>query len=214
MPKPNRIRFAKARQTGSRNSGRDAIEVLAFASGRGYRKKHLLRKRFFQHTSASESAVARRHKAIFSRLRKLKIPTAKVEGISERKYLFARDLSKGGRTIALDLHFDPDIIQGCVNAESLIKGIARDLAIMHNNGLFILKGRSVTEPWLLYFRSPKHESAHIASRAITDVGAIYYSRKAYADFDSDPMRPNLFRLTEHFPDYRSQIEATYKKYRK
>lgn len=183
----------------------DAREIKYVNRDRPQRKKHLLRKRFIYGVTSSEE-----QEGIFAKLKKAKIPIAAVFERPDEKILVVKDLSKGKRLRAVDAHSPYLTLHTYANAKSLVAGMARDLARMHNNNLWISGNRYITEPWLFYFRGKKKEGEGIASRAIVDAGAIReLPRKQEGLFEE-----NLERLRRWFREYAEVIEETYRKYRK
>lgn len=161
--------------------GCDTYYYEHFRTRRGRRKKYFVEKGLL--------LPAEHHSAFFSRLRRLRIPIAPLyDAKSGRICYTAKDLSRGLKVktinpylatrVAKGLHKKSATVsdfwklQSVRNLRSIAAGIARDLAILHSNGLHISLQRNVLEPWLLYFRGKNREKQGIASRAVIDVGAI------------------------------------------
>ncbi|PIU21613.1 MAG: hypothetical protein COT15_01500 [Candidatus Diapherotrites archaeon CG08_land_8_20_14_0_20_34_12] len=185
--------------------GMDTTRIDIFHRGNPQRRKYFLAKQF-------EGQNPDWHRSLLGKLRDLGIPTGKADHLSD-DFLFVRDLSKDNVYMSVDLFKDPSMIDSFQNARSIAAGLARDLAILHNNELWIDTGRKVLEPWLIYFKGKKQNQQERASRAIVDVGAIRGLIPEEGRIRHMEMQQNIYGLADALPiKYASLIYAIYRKY--
>jgi hypothetical protein len=133
--------------------------------------KHSHIKIKFGHPIAGYAVEPKEHKRKLARLKELGIPVEKVLEFREGT-IVSKDISKGGKRKTITPIFRDEkpvkvFVKHCRNKKAVLKGIFRDLGIMHANGIVVDPQYHAFDPWLVYEKT-KGKWA----RAVIDTGAV------------------------------------------